>query len=579
MSIGDLAPLAVATPLGVAVVLIVVGEKLPSGVVDAVATATAAASATMCALLLAASWNGTIVRWFGGWQPRGGVALGIDFAVDPFGAGIATFVAVLVVAALFFSWHYFARGGPSFYVLMLVFLAAMLGFALTGDLFNMFVWFELMGVAAFALTGYRIEDQSAVEGAFSFAVVNSIAAFLVLISIAILYGSTGALNMAQLGHSLAEHATPNLLVVAFVLIVVGFGTKAALAPFHFWLSDAHAVAPTPLCLLFSGIMVQLGLYAIARLYWTIFAGALGPHEAAIRTVLLSFGVLTAVVGAVMCFAERHLKRLLAFSTISHSGLLLIGVALFSAKALAGFWIYVFGHGFVKGALFLSSGIVLQRFSSVDINDLAGRGRKLPITSAALVIGALGLAALPPFGTYLGKSLIEDAGHDAGLGWITLVLLFVSGVTGGSVLRAAIRIYTGWGQQQGLGSGTPAREIREQDAPPDAPRWPMLVPVYGLLAAGVWLGSSPLVATRALTAALRFEQRSAYVQTVLGAKPARSADGRARSSGGERDHHGSIVDCRCAGAGGDRIIVRSLPRPAAAGSDRRRGADGHAARTP
>src|SRR5947209_13747494 len=219
------------------------------------------------------------------------------------------------------------------HTLMLVFASALIGFFLTGDLFNLFVFFELMSVSAYALTAFRTEDDSAVLGALSFAVVNSIGAFLVLIGIVMVYARTGALNMLQIAHALAAHADP-LVIVAFALIAFGFLVKASIVPVHFWLTEAHAVAPTPLCVLFSGIMVQAGIYATARVYTDVFSGALAPHAHQIRVVLLSFGVLTAVVGALMCMMQQHLKRLLAFSTVSHSGMMLCAFALFSTRGLA-----------------------------------------------------------------------------------------------------------------------------------------------------------------------------------------------------------------------------------------------------
>ena len=231
-------------------------------------------------------------------------------------------------------------------------------------------------------------------------------------------------------------------MVSLVLILTGFLVKAAVVPFHFWTADAEAVAPSPVCALFSGIMVELGIYAVARIYWTVYSPAV--PVSALRGPLLGFGVLTAVLGAVMCVAQRHIKRLLAFSTISHVGLFLIGVALLSPAGLAGTAVYVLGQAGVKGALFLLVGVIALRLGSVSEHDLHGRGRDMPLTAALTIIGGLALAGLPPFATALGKAITEDAGTTAGFGWLIAVFVAASSLTGAAVLRMAARVFFGLG---------------------------------------------------------------------------------------------------------------------------------------
>ena len=141
----------------------------------------------------------------------------------------------------------------------------------------MFVFFELMSVSAYALTAYRIGRPASLQGALSFAMTNSVGAVMILFGIALLYGRTGALNLAQVGEALASAPSDGLVVVAFALITGGFLVKAAIVPFHFWLADAYAVAPTPAAIVFTGVMSDLGIYAVARIYVTVFEAPLAPH--------------------------------------------------------------------------------------------------------------------------------------------------------------------------------------------------------------------------------------------------------------------------------------------------------------
>ncbi|WP_308465186.1 complex I subunit 5 family protein [Rathayibacter soli] len=354
-----LMPAVILVPIVVACVLLGMGSWVNRPTVDFVAIATSVAVTAMEFVLLEASARGRLVAWLGGWTPHhGSGSVGIVLVGDQFSVGIVLVAGVLMSCALAFSWRYFEDIHTHYHALMLMFLAGMTGFALSGGVFNMFVFFNLMGVAAYALTATKVEDPSAVHGALNFGIINSLGAYISLMGIGMLYAATGQLNLAQLSRALATHAPDPLAVVGFVSIATGFLVKGAVVPFHFWLDDAHAVAPTPVCVLFSGIMVELGIYGVARLYWVGFSGTL--EAAQIQRLLMILGVITALLGGVMCLLQRHLKRLLAYSTIAHTGLFLLAVGSLSPVALGGIAVYVIGHAAVKSVLFLSAGIILNR---------------------------------------------------------------------------------------------------------------------------------------------------------------------------------------------------------------------------
>jgi len=504
-------------PLLAAALLTALSGILPRRLIDLIACLTSASVLVVCCYFVHVTERTPIVYWFGGWAPVHGFPIGISFVIDTMGAGLAAFVSLLVLGAFVFSWYYFESIKSLYHALMLVFLAGMCGLALTGDLFNLFVWFELMSAAGVALCGYKSEETGPLQGAINFGVTNTLGAYLSLTGIAILYSQTQALNMAQVGASLASKNPGNVFVlIAFIFIASGFMVKAAAFPFHFWLADAHAVAPTPVCILFSGVMVELGLYAVARIYWTVFAGALEPYAATVRQLFLIIGVLTALVGGVGCFSQRHLKRLLAFSTISHMGVMTIGFGLLDAGALAGSALYVLGHGMVKAALFICAGILLNRFQSVDEFELQGVGKRAKWTGILMLIGAIGLAGVPTFGNFFGESKIEDALDDLGLSWLDTVIMISGILTAGAVLRVWARVFMGWGERRpDQAAGAPKIPMqRETEGQPDRTPWTMWTPAFCLLALSVGIALSTPLRQSIESAAHHMQDVGGYQTLVL-----------------------------------------------------------------
>jgi len=259
-------------------------------------------------------------------------------------------------------------------------------------------------------------------------------------------------------------------------------------------------------------------------YWTAFQGSIGIHGPALRPVLMALGVVTAVLGAVMTFSQQHIKRLLAFSTIAHIGLYLIGIGLLDHVALASVALYVVAHGLVKGSLFLCAAILVYRLASIDEEGLRGRGRALPFTGVVFALGGLTLAEIPPFGPWLGKALIEDAGTGAGYHYLPWVFGFCSALTGGAVLRAAGRVFLGWGpgERDRFASermGEVETETGEGHERHPRTRIIFLVPTVALMAGGLALGTIPGLAGHVERQDRAFEDRPAYTQAVLrGANP-------------------------------------------------------------
>lgn len=506
----SLPALGILVPVLAACLLLGIGRHVPRLVVDAVATAAASTVVLLLAVLAVATGSGRVVSWIGGWSPRGGASVGVVLVADQTGAALALLCAVLTLCALVYSWRYYASVEALFHVLMLLFLAGLVGYALTGDLFNMFVFFELMGAVAYALTGLRVEEPESVQGAFNFGVINSLGAYVTLMGIGVLYARTGQLGLAQIGAALPAHRTDLLVLGAFVLVCTGWVVKAAVVPFHFWLADAHAVAPTPVCVLFSGVMAPLGVYGVIRVYWTVFRDAIPVSS--VQVVLLTLGVTTAAVGAVMCALQSHLKRMLAYSTISHIGLFLIGFAALTPSSSAGSLIYIAAHAGVKAALFLLAGLLLSHYGRIDEVALHGRARHRRVLGVAWMVGALALAGLPPFGTGLGKAIVEDA-----TGWAPLVCVMTSAITGGAVLRVGLRVFYGFGEAPpGNEDEVTVGRTEEPEVGEPLPRTPftMLSAIAALLALGLATGVVPPLARYAGRAGVGMADHSGYLDQVL-----------------------------------------------------------------
>jgi multicomponent Na+:H+ antiporter subunit D len=514
--------LPVAIPLLGAAALAALRKVLSRRVFDSCSIAIALLNLAFCVGLLIRSSSQTIVYWFGNWYPRGSMAIGIGFVVDPVAAGLATLAALLFLLAFIFSWRFVDSGHNLYHPLMLVFLAAMSGFVLTGDLFNLFVWFELMSTAAFALCGLNTAEPAPLQGSFNFAITNTLAAFLGLTGIAMLYAVTGALNMAQVGAALGiANGSPrhdSLVLFAFTLLVCCFLIKAATVPFHFWLADAHAVAPTPVCVIFSGLMVELGLYAVARLHAVVFQASLAPKP--LRAILLGFAIATVLLGGIMSYAEHHLKRMLAFSTICHTGLMLAALAIQGAAAISAMLLYLVAHALVKAALFFLCGVLLHRLRSMSEPRLFRKGSELRWTAVLWFLGGAALAGLPPFALFLGEGAANSAADSAGIHGLWLLFLFGGTMTAAAVFRVGLHTFFGWGADPYTDRAADIDELPEDSGDNDRVLPYHFIPPLFCLAAAAALTFIPHWRDAVLTAASRMAWQPGYIHAVYSGATAR-----------------------------------------------------------
>lgn len=487
-----------------AIVLAAVNRILPRWLASLLGLLTAV-SAMFAAIALAVfSRDATYILWSAGRSP-----FGLSLVIDSAGGMLCILASLLAAVAIVFSHRFCANAGGTYHALILTMLGGMCGFSETGDLANLVLFYILMCGAAFLLARHD-PDESVVclpKGTRMFGIAAVLGGALMLLAVAFLFGRTGTFGMAAAGRSLAGHPDP-IVVAALVLFIAGCFVLAAVVPFHFWIANAHAFAGAPVCVLLSGIFVELGLYAVARVYWVVFSGAMVPWQNDIRNVLVVFGAVTAIAGALVSYSQRHLKKLLALSTVSQVGIILMAIALLTPEAMGGAAIYVMGHAFLKGALFLASGIVIHRFGSLDEIHLHGRGRHLRWTGAIFFICAAGLAGLPPFGSFWGNVMVDGSAYATGYGWMAWVAGIAAAISAGAVFRFAGRVFFGWGPE-----GEPEEPVSWTRGRAHTP-----IALYAsttvLLIFALFVGLAPRLTGAAYASALFLQDRNGYSQRVL-----------------------------------------------------------------
>jgi len=403
-------------------------------------------------------------------------------------------------------------GEVLFAALMLIMLAGIVGFSLSGDLFDMFGFFEVVNVTAIALTVHQNEQEAPIQGAINFAVCNAAGAILILVGIALLYGETGALNLAGMGRAAAEHPAGGAVVVGLAVVAAGLFTKAGVVPFHFWLVDAYAAAPAPVALVFPGVVCELGLLGFVRVMHIVTGSTLEPNAGGMSDIVILAGTIAAVVGGVMCLVEQHFKRLIAFATVAHIGVFLIGIGLLETGALAGIALWVVGDACAKGALFIVAGYVVRALGTADIGRLHGRGRSMRAAGVLFAVGAVIVSAAPPTLPFLGKSAVDVAAEHAGRPWVPYLLLAVSATAGGGLLAAGGRVF--------LGIGSRAGDAPDETGEPAGPRPSAAILALAalLLLVPLLLRLTPDLTAEAHRAAEHVTNSTRYAARVLDGRP-------------------------------------------------------------
>ncbi|MCL2850559.1 MAG: Na+/H+ antiporter subunit D, partial [Micrococcales bacterium] len=501
-----LVPLPVILPLlGAGLTLALFGRpRLQKFVSVTTLTTVLAVSVT----LLVAVCDGPLVLEIGGWAGRGDPAVGIVVVADRLSALMLTVSAAVTLCVLVYSQ---AQGddeettaqrlGPVsiYHPTYLILTAGVANAFVSGDLFNIYVGFEALLAASYVLltlggTAERIRAGSV------YVVVAITSSLLFLIGIAVAYGATGTLNLAQMGERMAD-VDPGVRLLVAMLLLIAFGIKAAIFPLAFWLPDSYPTAPAPVTAVFAGLLTKVGVYAMIRTRALLFPGG------GLDDVLMWMALATMIVGILGAVAQDDIKRLLSFTLISHIGFMVFGVALATTEAWSAAIYYVVHHITVQTALFLVAGLVERYGGTTSLSRLGGMAKGAPVIAVLFFVPALNLAGIPPLSGFVGKVGLLEAAAQVGTP-VAYALVAGSVVTSLLTLYAMVKAWNKafW---QPAPRPLPARRVPAG----------MLWPATGLVAAslGLTVAAGPLYDYTTRTAR-DLSERDPYVSVVLPAGP-------------------------------------------------------------
>ena len=423
---------------------------------------------------------------------------GITLVADLLAAILVVAVGVVgtAIAVVAFSGVDPRREAFGYHPLMQILLMGVAGAFLTGDLFNLYVWFEVMLVASFVLMALN-RTRAQMEAAFKYVTINLIASSIFLTALGLLYGATGTLNMAELARVWPTTGTPGVHTVLAVLFLLAFSIKAGLFPLFFWLPASYHTPPAPVGALFAGLLTKVGVYALIRVFTLLFHG----ESPAIFTLLLAMSAATMVIGLVAALNERDFRRVLSFNLVGHIGYTTASLSLLTPAALAGAIFYVIHHIVVITNLYLLSGVMLRLRRTTDMAGLGGLYRDRPVVAALAMIPIFSLAGVPPLSGFVGKLAIVEGTFAAGAHWVGGLVLVVGLLTLLSMARA-------WSDS----FWRPAGEARDL-ASPGAPLLAAIA-ALSLMTLAMTFAAEPLFELTA-RGARQLLQRDEYMRAVLG----------------------------------------------------------------
>lgn len=379
----------------------------------------------------------SILYTVGGWGSEGGIPIGIFMVMDSFSVLMLCIINLLGFLALFYSLSYMAKytAECNYYSLFCLIIAGMNGVVLSGDLFNLSVFLEVSVISSYALVAFGV-GKTELEASYRYQILGSIGFMLILLGIGLIYWKTKTLNIADVRQVLEAGYSKSFYIFVQVLLITGFGLKAAIMPFHAWLPDAHSSAPSPISAMLSGVLIKaVGIYVLIRLFFNMFVFS---YEIAL--VLTTLGAISMVLGSLLAFVQWDLKRLLAYSSISQIGYVLIafgmGIILLlrgdneaaAILAIGGGIYHMINHAVFKGLLFLNAGSIEYRIDTRNLKEMGGLSKAMPVTATTSFMGSMSISGIPPFNGFFSKLIIIIAAINGRFYLLAMLAIVVSIIT-------------------------------------------------------------------------------------------------------------------------------------------------------
>ena len=369
--------------------------------------------------------HGTISYAVGNWAPP----WGIEYRIDLLSAFVLVTVSAVGAISMLFARRSVAAEVASdrvylFYAMYLLCFTGLMGIPVTGDAFNLFVFLEISSLSSYVLISLG-RDKRALTAAFRYLIMGTLGATFYIIGVGLMYMMTGTLNIADLASRIPDLIHLRTIQVALAFLTVGISLKLALFPLHLWLPNAYAFAPTVVTIFLAATATKVAVYVLLRIVYTVFGGAAVFAAMPIDEILVVFGVLSMVGGALSAVWQTNVKRLLAFSSISQIGYMVLGMGLADVTGIASSTVHIFNHAMIKAILFMAIGCVVFRIGSADLVAIRGFGKRMPITAACVVVGSLSLVGAPLTLGFVTKWLLLQGALDRGWWWIAALIVFAS----------------------------------------------------------------------------------------------------------------------------------------------------------